>query len=116
MSLRAGQLRHEVTLQSRLVAQDASGSQSVIWTDVATKVRASIEPSVGRERLAAAAINIDQPSTITLRWRPELDNPKAVAAMRVVFRNRLFDIHSVDNQDARNRVVVLIASEGMNNG
>lgn len=115
MSLRAGELRRRITLQSRATTRDAEGGQSTTWSDVAT-VWASIEPSAGKELVAALAFNLDQPSTITIRWRSELANPKAVAAMRAQYNGRIFDIHSAMIQGERDRVVVLIASEGLNNG
>lgn len=115
MSLRAGQLRRLITLQSRATTQDAEGGQSTTWSDVAA-VKCSIEPSVGKELLAAQAMNIDQPSTITLRWRPAFSDPKAVCAMRAMYGSRILNIHSSQNQEERNRVLVLIASEGLNNG
>ena len=115
VGLRAGTLNRRITFQSRSTARDAEGGQSQVWSPVAV-VWAAIEPSAGKELLAAQAMNLDQPSTITVRWQAALADPKTVCAMRIVYGTRIFNIHSAMNQEERNRVLVLIASEGLNNG
>jgi SPP1 family predicted phage head-tail adaptor len=74
-------------------------------------VWASIEPSVGRELMAAQAVSLEQPTTITIRWQPIFASPKAVAAMRVVYNGRIFNLHSVENEAERNVLLTLVASE-----
>ncbi len=115
IGLRAGDLRRRITIQQRSASIDAVGGQSINWNDVAT-VWASIEPSGGRELMSAQKMNIDNPATITIRWQSSFADPKAVAAMRVIYGPRIFNIHSAVNQEERNRVLVLLASEGLNDG
>ncbi len=115
IGLRAGDLRRRITIQQRSASIDAVGGQSINWSDVAT-VWASIEPSGGRELMSAQKMSIDNPATITIRWQSSFADPKAVAAMRVTYGSRIFNIHSAVNQEERNRVLVLIASEGLNDG
>ena len=114
-AIRAGQLSRRITLQQQSPSVDSYGQQVSAWTDVAT-VWASVEPSVGRELMAAQAVSLDQPTTITIRWQPLFASPKAVAAMRAVYNGRIFNIHSVENEFERNTVLTLIASEGLNDG
>jgi SPP1 family predicted phage head-tail adaptor len=104
-----------ITLQQQSPSVDSYGQQVSTWTDVAT-VWASVEPSVGRELMAAQAVSLDQPTTITIRWQPLFASPKAVAAMRAVYNGRIFNIHSVENESERNTMLTLIASEGLNDG
>ncbi len=80
-AIRAGQMSRRITLQQQTTSVDSYGQQASTWTDVAT-VWAAIEPSVGRELMAAQAVSLDQPTTITIRWQPAFASPKAVAAMR----------------------------------
>ena len=115
MAINAGTLRKRITLQQQSISVDTYGQQITTWTDVAT-VWASIEPSVGRELMAAQAVSLDQPTTIMIRWQPAFASPKAVAAMRAVYNDRLFNIHSVENEEERNRTLTLLASEGLNDG
>ena len=115
MTLSAGTLRKRITLQQQSLSVDSYGQQVITWTDVAT-VWASLEPSVGRELVAAQAVRLDQPTTITIRWQGAFGSPRAVAAMRAVYNGRTFNIHSVENEDERNVLLTLIASEGLNDG
>lgn len=110
MPLSAGTLRKRITLQQQSPSVDSYGQQSLTWTDVAT-VWASVEPSVGRELMAAQAVSLEQPTTITIRWQPLFASPKAVAAMRVVYNGRIFNLHSVENEAERNVLLTLVASE-----
>jgi len=112
---KAGDFRHRVTIQRRSTTIDAVGGQSNVWTDVAT-VWAIIEPASGRELLAAQAMQLDQPATITLRYQPQFSDPKTMAAMRAVYGSRIFNIASVQNAEERNRILVMTCSEGLNDG
>lgn len=114
-AVRAGQLTRRVTLQQQSQTLDAYGQPITTWTDVAT-VWASIEPSVGRELVAAQAMSLEQPTTILIRWQAAFSRPKAVAAMRAVYNGRFFNIRSVQNAEERNYLLTLIASEGLNEG
>lgn len=113
--MRAGDLRHRVTFQSRSVATDSFGAQSTIWTDVTT-VWADIAPLSGRELLAAQQINVEISHSITIRFQQQFSGPKAVAAMRIIYCDRIFNIHASIDPDERRRSIVLTCSEGLNNG
>ena len=115
MTLSAGMLRKRITLQQQSQTVDSYGQQISTWIDVAT-VWASIEPSVGRELMAAQAVSLDQPMTITIRWQPIFASPRAVAAMRAIYNGRIFNIHSVQNESEQNALLTLIASEGLTDG
>ena len=114
-AISAGTLNKRITIQQQISSVDSYGQPVSTWTDVAT-VWASIEPSVGRELMAAQAVSLDQPTTIVIRWQPLFASPKAVAAMRVVYNSRIFNLHSIQNESERNAVLTLLASEGLNDG
>lgn len=115
IAINPGRLSRRITLQQQSTSVDSYGQQFITWADVAT-VWASLEPSVGRELVAAQAMRLDQPTTITIRWQSAFASPRAVAAMRAVYKGRTFNIHSVENEDERNVLLTLIASEGLNDG
>ena len=115
MILSSGDLRRRITIQRPSVTMDSYGQPVTTWTDVAT-VWAAIEPATGRELLAAQAMNLEQPTTITIRWQSVFSSPKAMAAMRAVYNGRIYNIHSAENPDERNVLVKLTATEGMNDG
>lgn len=114
-AIRAGILRQRITLQAPVITTGEIGGPLKTWASVAT-VWADINPLTGRERLQAAALKSEVSHEITIRWQAALADPQAVAAMRIVFGTRIFNIHASMNQDERNRVLVLLASEGMNDG
>lgn len=113
--VRSGTLRKRLTFQAKAQDQDGLGQPHNTWSDRFT-CWGEIAPLSGRELLAAAAVQSALTHTITVRFRPELANPKAVAAMRVLYGGRVFNIHASINEDERNRLVTLSAEEGLNNG
>lgn len=115
MAIRIGTLRHRVKLQQRSTAQDASGGQVTTWSDVAT-VWADIQPLSGRELLAAQAVNSEVSHQIVIRWQPAFATPKSVAALRILYGSRIFNIAAALNEDERNRTLTLQATEGLNDG
>lgn len=113
--VRGGTLRHRLTFQAKSTETDELGQPLNVWVD-AFKCWGEVAPVSGRELLAAQAVQAEVTHTISVRYRPELQNPKDVAAMRVLFRSRVFDINASMNQDERNRLVLLQAKEGVSNG
>ena len=49
-----------------------------------------------------------------LLWKDLADT--VLATMRIVYGSRIFNIHDSENMEERNRIIVLSASEGMNDG
>lgn len=113
--MRAGDLRHRVTFQAKTATEDSFGEQLPTWIDQFT-VSAAIEPLSGRELFAAQSVQSEVTHQITVRYRSEFASPRAIAAMRIAYGNRLFDVHAVMNVDERNRMVIVMASEGLNDG
>ncbi|MDM8356669.1 phage head closure protein [Pandoraea communis] len=113
--MRAGELRHLLTFQAKSAAQDELGEPINAWVDVLT-CWGKVSPTTGRERMAAQAVQSYVSHSVTVRYASQLANPKDVAAMRIVFGTRIFDIHDSLNEDERNRMITLMAEEGLNNG
>lgn len=113
--MRAGDLRHRVTFQSRSIASDAFGAQSTLWSNVAT-VSADVSPLTGRELQAAQATNVEISHLVTIRYQALFAGPKTVAAMRIMYGDRIFNIHSSLDQDERHKSIQLTCSEGLNDG
>lgn len=117
--VRSGNLRKRLTFQVKSAEEDRLGQQVIAWADAFT-CWGEIQPLTGRELIAAQAEQSSVTHSITVRFRPELSDPKRVAAMRVLYRGRfglrVFDIHAALNENERDRVVTLQAEEGLNNG
>ncbi len=111
----AGRLRKSVRFQTRDTSVDSFGQQVTTWID-AFSTRASIEPLTVREQFAAQAVQSEISHRITVRYRPELANPTSVAAMRVVYGTRVFNIIGALNIDERHAIVEISATEGLNDG
>lgn len=113
--MRAGDLRHRVTFQSRSAVTDTFGAQTDTWKNVTT-VWADISPLSGRELMAAQAINVEISHKVEIRYQSLFAGPKAVAAMRILYGDRIFNIHASIDPDERRKSLELSCSEGLNNG
>ncbi len=113
--MQAGLLRKTGLLQQRDVKQDATGAQVVTWATIAS-LRAFIEPIRGQKGLDAQVINAEVTHQITIRYFRLLSKPLEVAKMRLLYGERIFIIHASINKDERNREVLLLATEGLNDG
>lgn len=114
--MRIGNLRRRITFQARSGVVDSFGQQQTSWVDLLTAVPAELEALAGRELQVAQAINAEVTHRVTVRYHPQLANPVAVAAMRIVYGARIFNILASMNVDERNREIELMASEGLNQG
>ena len=104
-----------MVFQARSTAQDSFGGQLETWGPVAT-VKVEINALSGRELIAAAETRSEISHRITVRWCRALSDPSAVASMRIVYGSRIFNIHAQMNIAETNKTLVLLASEGLNNG
>ena len=114
-AISAGQLNHRIRIQQPTTVKDALGAPTQVWADVAT-VWADIQPISGREARIADRVSAEVTHQITVRHRPDLDDPQTIARMRVLFRGRIFAVHAALNDDEANVSVILLASEGLRDG
>jgi SPP1 family predicted phage head-tail adaptor len=103
--MRAGRLRHRVTIQQRAGTQDSYGQEDDDWNDVDT-VWAAVEPLRGREFLEARREGAEVTTRIVTRYRSGI-----TPAMRVSYDSRTFDIVSVINVDERDSELQLMCRE-----
>lgn len=87
--MRAGLLRHRVTIKRKSVTRDAYGAEVITWTDVAT-VWADIRPLSGREYLDSKQTQAEISHRISMRNRTDVS-----PAMRVIFGSRTFEIEDL---------------------
>lgn len=113
--IRAGELRNLVTFQVRSTAIDGYGQQIDAWAD-SFQAWAKIEPLDGREQVSSGEVQASVSHQITVRYTPALDDVRAVAAMRIVYGARIFDIRAALDVDTRRRAVVILAQEGLTHG
>lgn len=88
--MRAGRLRHRVTIEELVVTLDSDGDQVEAWQAIGPALPAEIAPLSGRELIAAQAVNSVVTTRIVVRHRPGLK-----ASMRVVHRDTVYNIGAV---------------------
>lgn len=99
--MRAGELRHRITIQQATVTRDGFGAEIPAWADVAT-IWAKIETvsgteSVGPEQVATATLVHE----VTIRYRDDIQ-----PTMQVVWNARLFTIRAVVADNANKQIVL----------
>ena len=87
--MRAGWLRHRVTIQEKIVTRDTYGEEDFTWSDTAT-VWASVEPSRGRDFQQAQTEQVTYDTVIRLRYGTDI-NPEN----RIVWNGQYYDVRSV---------------------
>jgi len=99
--MRAGDLRHRVTLQHRTIVTDAYGEEIVTWASLAT-IWAAIWPVSGQEYFSQQADRrIGQVShRVRIRYRKDV---KFRPDRRFLFGNRVFEIRHVVDENERHR-------------
>ncbi len=106
-SMRSGDLRHRITIESRTTSQDAYKDTVESWSTVGT-YWACIRPASGREQVVAEQLQAQVTHSIVMRHQGATSiTPK----MRVTFGSRTFHIQSVTNVDERNYMLQLYAVE-----
>jgi len=104
--MRAGKLRHRITLQRNNPTRNFIGDPVPHWEDYAT-VDAEVCPLKGREFFDAQQVNAELTTRVRLRWLPGVK-----AEHRVKFNDRILEIASPPiNVDERNRELVLMCRE-----
>ncbi|MFP3554237.1 phage head closure protein [Paraburkholderia sp. SIMBA_049] len=114
-TVRAGALDRQVSIQQRTLSQDSFGQQLQVWSEI-KKVYAGIEALSGGERLAAQSLASEVTHRFTVRYDAIFADPKVVAAYRIVYNSRIFDVQDCENIDESNRLIQLMASEGLTLG
>lgn len=104
--MRAGSLRHSVSIENYTTARGANGTETQSWSAAET-VWASIEQLSGRELMIARQIKADATHRITMRYTSNL-----TAKSRVVFGSRVFyPLDPPANTDQKNFEYVFMARE-----
>lgn len=103
--MRAGRLRHQVTIQEKVVVQNDYGEEEITWSDVVT-LWASIEPLRGQEFTQYRREGAELTTRIVTRHYPGI-----VPEMRATEGAHAWDILSVINVDERDRELHLMCRE-----
>lgn len=112
--MRAGTLRHRVTLQTRSVGVDALGQELETWNDLAT-VWASVSTKRGREYFAAGSVQAEASVVFRIRYRSDILMNSTM--LRLLWRGSPYDIIEPPlDVDGRGQMIDLFASTGARDG
>lgn len=113
MAINVGSFRHLIELQKRTTERDAYGNDIPTWTTVC-ELRASAKDVSGREFYEAAAHQMENTVTFTMRWHDGLTGD-----MRVVFKGAAYEILQINHLEYKNRDFMRIKArltQGEENG
>lgn len=113
MSLDPGELRHRITIQRPVTAQDLeTGATTTNWVAVATNIAAAIKPVSVREFVAAQAMQSQVTARIVIRYMPGL-----TAQMRILHGSRIYNPQGwLADDDSGIDYLTAPCSEGTNLG
>ncbi|KIF80902.1 phage head closure protein [Noviherbaspirillum autotrophicum] len=100
--MRAGKLRHKVTIERYSEGQDEIGQPVQTWETVGT-FPASVEPINGREYFAASAAQSEVTTKIRMRYQAGI-----LSSDRITHGATVYDVLSVINPEMRNEELVLM--------
>lgn len=103
--MKAGELRHRVTIQQKAVSQDAIGGQVETWSTVTT-VWAAVEPLAGRDYMEGKRLVAEVSTRVRMRYRAGV-----VPEMRVVYGTHTYDVVSVIDFREEHRELALMCRE-----
>jgi len=103
--MRAGRLRHKVTVEQPAQVQNEYGELVDQWIAVATR-RAAVEPLTGRENFAADTLSSESTARIVLRYGSDL--AAIDSTWRINHAGTIYDIQSVINPGQRNKEIILM--------
>ncbi len=103
--MRAGKLRHQITIQQNTPARNGKGEEIDSWSTFATRYAAVI-PLTGRELFNAQQRHAEAELRMELRYFSGV-----TTKMRVSWDSRLFDILHIANLDERDRELHLLVKE-----
>lgn len=106
VSVRAGTLRHRVTIQQQATTRNDYGEKANTWTDLAT-VNASVRPMYGREFIEARIAQSEITHKVVMRYYPDITAKRH----RLVHDSRVLNIESLMNIEERNVLLEILCVE-----
>jgi len=107
MRIRAGRLRHRLTLQYRVETRTSTGDVAWTWTTDST-IWGAIEPRSGREFVAASQTQNEIPVRIVIRYHATIGD-----TWRIINDGLSYAIISITNSDMRDHMMEILCSQGV---
>ncbi|KAA3536656.1 phage head closure protein [Pseudomonas savastanoi] len=113
--MRAGRLRHRISLQAMVRKQDpvTGEEQGESWQTVWDKVPAAVEPLSARDFIAAQASQSEATARIVIRYRAGV-----LPTMRILYRGDVYDIKgpALPDPDSGLDYLTILVAKGVNDG
>ena len=104
MAFTAQELNRRIEFEQMQAIVDPSGEYiGEGWVSVGSAM-AKVEPLVGREYIAAMAMQAEHQVKFTIRWRSDLS-----PTMRINFDGKQWNVRSIQNIKSANREVLIYA-------
>lgn len=103
--MKIGKLRHRIVIEDSIAGRDSFGAEISEWIQFA-KVWANVSPVSGREFIAFKQINAEISTKVTIRYLAGI-----TSEMRVLFKDRIFEINSIINPEEKNVSLLLMCKE-----
>lgn len=103
--MKSEELKHKIVIQKYVNGVNDNGFEIEGWQDYKT-VWASVSNLHGREYFEAAAIQAEKTVKFTIRFINEIDE-----GMRIKFRDKQYNITSIDNIKYENKFIEIKAME-----
>ena len=108
--MRAGSLRHTISIQEETSTPDSQGGFTLEWNDISSMdaVPAAIWPLSAKESLDAMKLELQITHKIRIRYRSGITTKD-----RIKFGTRIFNIVSLINLEERNEQLDMLALESL---
>lgn len=110
--MRAGRLRHRVTIQSFTTIRDAGGQPIEAWSDVDT-VWADVSPISGRELVAAGAVSAEATIRVWMRFRRDVSAASRLLCLNGPFKGLTLDITGPPIPDGKCTRLEILCKQGV---
>ena len=108
--MRAGELRHRITIQKPTETSDGIGGVTTTWSTLIT-TWAAIWPLRGQEYMSAMQTTSNVTHKIRIRRLPTNKRDDFSSKCRILFDSRYFEIQSIINPDERTIYYELMCEE-----
>ncbi|WP_029169160.1 phage head closure protein [Clostridium cellulovorans] len=100
-----GELKHRITFQRLVSELNENGFEIEAWEDYKT-FWSAISNLNGREYFAAAVVQAENTVKFTIRYTPNIET-----TMRILFKDKKYNITSIDNIKYANKFIEIKALE-----
>lgn len=112
--LKAGELRHRITIQNRVLTKNSSGEDIEEWVDLYVDVPAAVKPLSVSQFIAASAVQSKIKGRFVVRFAPDLDN---TIKQRVIEDGVIYEIEGwLPDPDSGREYITAPYSMGVNLG